>query len=158
MLSGDYMPRPRMFRRVMSEPGVSYFKPAGARMRGLKDSVLTVDEFESIRLMDHEGLRQVEAAKKMKVSQPTFQRLYGSARKKIADALVNGKAIRIEGGSYRIYRRGGFMGGRRRMGGFAAGPSGECVCTKCGKKVSHQAGSPCYRMKCPECGGPMTRA
>ncbi|MCK4714227.1 MAG: DUF134 domain-containing protein [Candidatus Aenigmarchaeota archaeon] len=151
------MPRPRMCRRVMCEPGVTYFKPAGVRMSGMPDSVLTVDEFESIRLMDNEGLKQIEAAKKMKVSQPTFQRLYESARKKIADALVNGKAIRIEGGNYRLARRGGFMQGRGRMGGSAAGPSGECVCTKCGHKVPHQTGVPCYQMKCPECGAPMTR-
>ncbi len=146
-----------MFRRVMSEPGVSHFKPAGARMRGLAYSVLTVDEFESIRLMDHEGLRQVDAAKRMNVSQPTFHRLYESARKKIADALVNGKAIRIEGGNYRLYRGGDLMQGRGRMGGSAAGPSGECVCTKCGRKAPHQTGMPCYRMKCPDCGATMTR-
>ena len=146
-----------MRRRVMCEPGVTYFKPAGVRVSGITDSVLTVDEFESIRLMDHEGLRQVEAAKKMKVSQSTFQMLYESVRKKIADPLVNGKAIRIEGGNYRLARRGDLMQGRGRMGGSAGGPSGECRCTRCGHKAQHQRGVPCYQMKCPECGAPMTR-
>jgi len=107
-----------MFRRVFFEPGVTYFKPAGARMAGLAETVLTVDEFEAIRLKDHEDMGQTEAARKMGISQPTFQRVYESARKKIADALVNGKAIRIEGGHYR------FMGqpGRGLGRGPGAGP------------------------------------
>jgi predicted DNA-binding protein (UPF0251 family) len=117
-------PRPRIFRRVMFEPGVTFFKPAGARMRGLEQVVLTVEEFESIRLMDHEGLKQTEAAERMKISQPTFQRVYESARKKVADAIVNGKAIRIEGGHYTFARRGrmhgrfgrGIHGGRYEQG------------------------------------------
>lgn len=99
------MPRPRRFRRVWSEPNITYFKPAGIRLRELDETILTVDEFEAIRLKDCEGLEQIQAARKMDISQPTFQRLYESARKKIADALVNGKAIRIEGGTYRIARR-----------------------------------------------------
>ena len=87
-------------------------------MRGLEQVVLTMEEFESIRLMDHEGLKQTESAGKMKVSQPTFQRIYESARKKVADAIVNGKAIRIEGGHYRMARKGRMHGrmGRRIHG------------------------------------------
>jgi predicted DNA-binding protein (UPF0251 family) len=110
------MPRPRIPRRVWLEPNVTYFKPAGIRMIDLAETILTVDEFEAIRLKDYEGLEQIQAAKKMNISQPTFQRLYESARKKVADALVNGKAIRIEGGFYRMmgpgYGRRGFRGGR----------------------------------------------
>ncbi len=101
-----YMPRPRIPRRVWLEPNVTYFKPAGVRMIELAEIILTVDEFEAIRLKDYEGLGQTKAAKKMGISQPTFQRIYESARKKIADALVNGKAIRIEGGPYKIMKRG----------------------------------------------------
>ena len=104
-----------MFRRVMCEPGVTCFKPQGIGRRLLEEAVLTVEEFESIRLSDHEGLTQTEAAFKMGVSQPTFQRIYDSARKKVADALVNGKAIRIEGGHYRLAKRGVPM--QRRMHG-----------------------------------------
>jgi predicted DNA-binding protein (UPF0251 family) len=96
------VPRPRICRRVMFEPGVTHFRPIGMGMRGIEPVVLTMEEFESIRLMDHEGLKQTEAAKKMKVSQPTFQRVYESARKKVASALVDGKPIRIEGGHYRF--------------------------------------------------------
>ncbi len=109
------MPRPRIMRRVWFEPNVTYFKPAGTRMMQLEQVILTVDEFEAIRLKDYEDLDQTEAAKKMEISQPTFQRLYESARKKTADALVNGKAIKIEGGPYRMgprFGRGGFRGGR----------------------------------------------
>jgi len=98
-------PRPRRLRRVWFQPNVTYYKPAGVRMVSLEEIILTVDEFEAIRLKDYEGLDQNEASKKMGISQPTFQRLYESARKKIADALVNGKALRIEGGPYRMMGR-----------------------------------------------------
>jgi predicted DNA-binding protein (UPF0251 family) len=96
------VPRPRMFRRVLHQPGVTHFKPVGVRMRSLHETVLTVEEFESIRLKDYEDMDQTRAAKKMGISQPTFQRLYESARKKLAEALVNGKAIRIKGGHFRL--------------------------------------------------------
>ena len=108
------MPRPRIPRRVWFEPDVTYFKPAGVRMREPEVTILTFDEFEAVRLKDHEGMDQVEAARKMNISQPTFQRLYLSARKKIADALVNGKSIRIEGGPYRMMDRGFGRRGRHR--------------------------------------------
>ena len=96
------MPRPRIRRRVRGEPDVTYFKPAGVRLRHLEDSTISVDEFEAIRLKDLEELEQGKAAEKMGISQPTFHRLVLSARKKIADAIVNGKAIRIEGGDYKV--------------------------------------------------------
>jgi predicted DNA-binding protein (UPF0251 family) len=66
----------------------------------LENVGLTVDEFEAIRLKDSEGLEQTEAAESMGISQPTFSRVIDSGRRKVADALVNGKAIRIEGGDY----------------------------------------------------------
>jgi len=94
--------RPRICRRVCFAPSVTYFKPAGVRMAGLEESALSVDEFEAVRLKDLDGLEQDECAKKMCISQPTFHRLVLSARKKIADAIVNGKALRIGGGNYRI--------------------------------------------------------
>jgi len=97
------MPRPRRCRRVWLEPSVTYFKPAGIPVRELEEVVLTVDEFEAIRLKDLEGLEQEEASKKMNISQPTFFRLLDSARKKIADAIINGKAIKIEGGKYKLF-------------------------------------------------------
>ena len=96
------MARPRLCRRVCFQPGLTYFKPAGIRLVDLEESVLTVDEFEALRLKDLEGLEQEAAAKRMSISQPTFHRIVSSARKKTADAIVNGKAIRIEGGAYKM--------------------------------------------------------
>ena len=96
------MSRPIRCRRVWFEPNVTYFKPAGVRMINLEESILTVDEFEAIRLKDLEGLDEETAAKKMTISQPTFNRVVTSARKKIADAIVHGKAIKIFGGNYKL--------------------------------------------------------
>lgn len=153
------MSRPRRHRKVRFLPEVNYFKPAGVRMSEIEYSILTVDEFEAIRLKDLEGLQQEEAAKKMNVSQPTFFRLLNSARKKIADAIVNGKAIKIEGGVYKMVGISRGRGGRGRMRGqFAAGPGGYCVCPKCKHKVPHRVGVPCYNIKCPNCSSPMTRS
>ena len=83
-------------------PNVTYFKPAGVPLRTLEDVQLSVEEAEAIRLKDLEGLEQEEGAERMNVSRPTFQRVLASARQKMADALLNGKAIRIEGGSFEM--------------------------------------------------------
>jgi len=96
------MSRPRLCRRVGFQPGTTYFKPAGIMMKDLEENVLFMEEFEALRLKDLLGLEQEECAKRMRISQPTFHRLVVSARKKIADTLVEGKAIRIEGGSYKM--------------------------------------------------------
>jgi len=81
---------------------VTYFKPAGVRLAELGEVVLGHDELEAIRLKDFLGIPQEEAAKKMSVSQPTFHRLLLSAHEKMADAVINGKALRIEGGNVTI--------------------------------------------------------
>ncbi|MFC1755695.1 DUF134 domain-containing protein, partial [Thermoproteota archaeon] len=93
-------PRPRHRRKVRCCPDVNFFKPAGIPKKDLEETTLTVEEYEAIRLKDLQGLGQEEAARKMGISQPTFHRLILSARKSIADAIVNGKAIKIEGGHY----------------------------------------------------------
>ena len=100
------MVRPIKERQVEGLPDASYFKPAGIPVRLLEESVMTIEEAEALRLSDYEKLSQVEAAEKMKVSRATYQRILESARFKIADALFNGKAIRIDGGNYGI--RSGF--------------------------------------------------
>jgi len=79
---------------------VTFFKPAGVPLRALEEVQLSVEEFEAVRLKDLEGLEQEEGAEKMNISRPTFQRILASARQKVADALLNGKAMRIEGGSF----------------------------------------------------------
>ena len=91
------MPRPCLRRRVRGRPNSSYFKPAGIRMIDLKESVLEMAEFEAIRLVDLNNASQEEAGKKMQISQSTLSRVLKGGRKKIADAVVNGKAIKVEG-------------------------------------------------------------
>ena len=92
------MPRPVQCRRVGLAPDCTYFKPAGVPMRNLQEVVLAIDELEAMRLADHEGLYQEVAAERMGVSRRTFGRVIASARKKVAQALVHGMALRIEGG------------------------------------------------------------
>jgi len=90
------MPRPCIRRRVMGKPNSSYFKPSGIRMIELEETILSLSEFEAIRLIDFLETPQENAAKKMQVSQPTLSRILKSARKKISDSIINGKAIKIE--------------------------------------------------------------
>jgi predicted DNA-binding protein (UPF0251 family) len=90
------MSRPCKRRRVRGRPNSSFFKPAGKPVRELIEIQLNKPEFEAIRLKDFQNLEQSQCAEKMEISQPTFHRLLISARKKISDAIVNGKAIRIE--------------------------------------------------------------
>ncbi|HMK76828.1 MAG TPA: DUF134 domain-containing protein [Thermodesulfobacteriota bacterium] len=96
------MARPINCRRVGSMPKSNYFKPRGIPLFGLEEVVLTVDEFEAIRLADLERLYQEQAAEKMKVSRQTFGRIIDSAHKKIAEVLVQGKALKIEGGEFQM--------------------------------------------------------
>lgn len=94
------MARPRNCRRVGCLPGSQYFKPRGIPLSGLEEIKLTVDEFEALRLADLEGLYQDQAAGRMNVSRQTFGRIIGSGHKKVAEALVKGKALKIEGGDF----------------------------------------------------------
>jgi len=90
------MPRPCIRRRIRGRPNSSYFKPAGMRILELEEIILSLDEFEAIRLIDFQESSQEEAARKMRISQPTLSRILKSARKKLSDAIINGKAIKIE--------------------------------------------------------------
>jgi predicted DNA-binding protein (UPF0251 family) len=96
------LPRPFCLRRIAGRPAAVVFKPAGIPMREIEEVVLTLDEFEAVRLADLNGLYQEEAAKQMNVSRPTFSRVIDAAHGKIADALVHGKALRIEGGPVQL--------------------------------------------------------
>jgi len=93
------------WRRVASIPAVNYFKPGGVLVRALQEVRLSVEEAEALRLKDLEGLEQEECARKMNVSRPTFHRVLASARTKVADAILNGKALRIEGGNFEMAQR-----------------------------------------------------
>ena len=96
------MVRPQKDRMVAFNPEISYFKPRGIPMFDLEEVQLTVDQREAIRLSDLLGMSHEEAGRSMGVSRATFGRIIQRARKAVADALINGKAINVEGGSYKI--------------------------------------------------------
>ena len=168
------MSRPKKERIVRFDPEVTYFKPRGVPLSSLGEVVLGFEELEALRLADLGEMNQNQAAGEMGVSQSTFHRVLTAARRKVSDALINGKAIRVEGGDYKMaplgFGRGGgrggrggrgrapIGGGRGRMGGpLAAGPGGVCVCSSCGAEAPHQVGVPCNQAKCPKCGAVMGR-
>ncbi|NDP19899.1 MAG: DUF134 domain-containing protein [Paludibacter sp.] len=93
------MPRPKQFRKMVSPPLMQGFKPFGIPRSALESVILQYDEFETIRLLDYEGLNQEQASERMKVSRPTLTRIYENARRTIAKALMEGKMILIKGGN-----------------------------------------------------------
>jgi uncharacterized protein len=109
------MSRPQCCRRIAGRPIASVFHPAGVPVQGLVGIVLTLDEFEAIRLADLEGLYQEQAAERMSVSRPTFGRILAAAHRKVAEALAHGKTLKIEGGTIRMERLG----------------SSRCECPRC---------------------------
>jgi predicted DNA-binding protein (UPF0251 family) len=89
------MSRPPKPRKVIFDPNVTYFKPRAVPLSELAEVGLGVDELEALKYSDLEGLDQIKAAKKMRISQSTFQRILSQARRKVAEALIKGKAIKI---------------------------------------------------------------
>jgi predicted DNA-binding protein (UPF0251 family) len=114
------MARPVQARKIRHGLSEREFKPRGVPLTGLEQVQLTLDGLEALRLADLEGLYQEEAARRMGVSRATFARVLASARKSVADALVNGKALEIGGGTVSRRARGRWPcpvhGGRRRRG------------------------------------------
>lgn len=106
------MPRPYKSRRVCCSPDVNYFKPRGIPVSLLEEVALTIDEFEAVRLADLEGLYQEDAAKQMDISRQTFGNIISVAHRKIADCLINAKALKVEGGPVTT-RRGRVERGNR---------------------------------------------
>lgn len=129
------MPRPRKCRWVEQEPGVTFFKPQGIPLRVLEHVVITVDELEALRLTDYLDLSHEEAAQHLKVSRPTVTRMLARARQVVADALVHGKAIRIEGGDYTLKRDA-------------------CTCPKCGNRWSSEESGEGEDQGCGKCDRP----
>jgi len=135
--------KPRKKRDVQYPPNVQYFKPQGIPMASIDTVCVTVDEYEAVRLADYEKLRHQEAAEKMAISRPTFTRLLESAHNKIGDAIINGKAIRIEGGDFN------FLGSRYQ-------------CKNCGfswnidNNNSIDVNTSSYSAVCPNCGSSKT--
>ena len=96
------MPRPMKWRRVCCMPSSSRFGPLDSSVVTESIVRMTVDEYETIRLIDLEGLTQEECSGQMNVARTTVQGIYNEARKKLADSLVNGKILLIEGGEFRL--------------------------------------------------------
>lgn len=92
------MARPHCPRRIARLPDAVYFKPAGIPLRELDERVLTLDEFEALRLADAEGMQHLEGARVMGISRQTFSRILARARRTVASCLATGMAVRIEGG------------------------------------------------------------
>ena len=92
------MTRPCRCRRIRCSPDTNYFKPWGIPLDMLEEVNLTLDELEAVRLADLEGLYQADGARKMDISRQTFGNIINSAHRKIADVLLNAKALKIEGG------------------------------------------------------------
>lgn len=115
------MARPRKWRKVCSLPESNKFGPLNPPADNENLIMMTVDEYETIRLIDLEGLNQEGCAKQMNIARTTVQGIYFDARAKIADSLVNGKPLRIEGGNYKLCEGMGNQCGpgcrRRRQGG-----------------------------------------
>ena len=103
------MPRPFCCRRVSGEPPSEFFKPIGVPLAALEVVTMTVDEYEAVRLADLEGLYQEDAAQRMGISRQTFGRIIESAHRKIAEALVNAKALEIKGGEIEMVNQREFL-------------------------------------------------
>lgn len=133
------MPRPRKWRRLRHEPEPAIFKPVGLPLEKLEQVTLLHEELEALRLADLEGQHQADAANQMSVSRSTFQRLVTEARRKVALALVNGAALHIEGGTFRVI-------------------AVRWHCGECGHDWDIVHGSGQGRPEsCPRCGSPTIR-
>jgi predicted DNA-binding protein (UPF0251 family) len=175
------MPRPKRIRKVNNPPHFKGFRPTGVVNEG-QPVVLNFEEYESIRLSDFELLGQVEASKVMDVSRPTFARIYESARRKVAQAFVNGSPIVFEGGKvyfnsdwYSCNSCGCWFNHPQKdqeirncaLCGSAdikpyeeeTGEGGEkdvFICLQCGK-IRKDAPANCSGVLCPDCNKPMVR-
>jgi len=174
------MPRPKRIRNIENPPIMEGFKPFGIPTTDLDPVVLLFEEYESIRLADYKGLTQLEAAEKMNISRPTFTRVYEKARRTIARAFVEGKAIFIEGGNYHsenywyrcencskvniskneIEKCTFCNANEMRKLNKPEEPSqtnGNCICAHFNTSIPHKKGIPCRKINCINCGKVMMR-
>jgi len=179
-------PRPKRLRKMSVMPVISGFKPYGGEAKSGK-VFLHLEEYESLRLCDYAAMNHLDASRVMNVSRPTLTRIYAAARRKIAEALVEGKQIIIEGG--KIYFDSEWFGcsscgcyfnhhqkseqptvcplcGSLEIENFEntsnntiepAKSLDQCVCSKCGASQPHEPGKPCRQMMCSLCGSKMVR-
>jgi len=134
------MVRPHKERRIEQMPTVTHYKPAGIPLKNIDEIVLAFEEMEALRLADVEQLDQGAAAERMGISRPTFHRLINKAHQKIATALWQGMALRVEGGSFRMDHR--HKDGLRQF-----------ICKQCQHRwaVPHGTGQSGKDMTCPSC-------
>ena len=180
------MPRPKRKRNVNHPPRMEGFKPFGIPISDLEPVILFFEEYEAIRLLDYMGMTQLQAAQEMAVSRPTLTRIYEKARRTIAEAFVDGKAIFIGGGDYHTdefwYRcdtchkllissqamRSCSFCNSDKIRTLSNKPDivehqkhaeepGFCICLNCNTKIPHQPGVPCRENSCPQCGKQMIR-
>ncbi len=135
------MVRPIKERAIEKMPPVLHYKPAGVPLREMEETILTIDEMEAIRLADIEQLDQAAAAERMEISAPTFNRMVNTAHQKIAAALWQGNALRVEGGNFRVAQSC-----RNTLRQF--------VCRTCGNKwaLPYGTGHRGRDLSCPSCG------
>ena len=134
------MVRPHKERRVEKSPPLTHYKPVSIPLSDLEEIILTIEEMEAIRLADIEQLDQATAAAKMEVSRPTFHRIVNLAYQKIASAFWQGKALRVDGGTFRIDHQ-------------CRTDLRHCLCQTCGHKwaIPHGTGQRCSELSCPAC-------
>lgn len=125
------MARPEKNRNVLTPPSFNNFKPSGVRAVELQQVMLTLDEYEALRLADYDGLDHQQAAKKMDISRPTFSRLIAKARQKMAEFIIEGKSLQIEGGAVHFSEN-------------------MILCLDCGAR--YQVAFSKRHIICPECG------
>lgn len=180
------MPRPKRKRNITHPPKMEGFKPFGIPITAVEPVVLFFEEYEAIRLLDYVGMTQLEASAEMDVSRPTLTRIYEKARRTIAEALVEGKAIFIGGGDfhtdeywYRCEACHKLLISKQvilscsyctsiKIRPLSNQPDrvehqkaeeipGFCICIECNTKIPHQPGVPCRENSCPKCGKKMIR-
>ena len=170
------MPNRKRQKRVGIPPPMEGFRPFGVPTKELDPVVLLIEEYEAIRLADYENLSQEEAADKMNISRPTFTRLYDKARKNIAKAFVEGKAILIQGGTYitddywyKCKECNEVMIALKPIDHCRncnsenisqlnnPNPEEYCICLQCNTRIPHEPGIPCRTQTCPNCGKNMVK-
>jgi uncharacterized protein len=180
------MPRPKKKRIVTHPPLMEGFKPFGIPITDLEPVILFFEEYEVIRLLDYLGMTQLEAAREMSVSRPTLTRIYEKARRTMAEAFVEGKAIFIAGGDFHtdefwyrcetchkllICEKEIIICSYCKSDNIRPlsektinihhqqknEGTGFCICLHCNKKIPHRPGVPCRENDCPECGKKMIR-
>lgn len=172
-----FMPRPKRNRKVLAPPSFDVFLPSRSGTE-LKDAVeLKLEEYESIRLCDYDLLNHAEACELMTVSRATFARIYQSARRKVAKAFVEGKAILIQGGDFcfgekwwkcndcgSVFNSPGHkkevkcaICSSYNIEEYSSSAESYCVCVSCGYCKKHVPGHPCREEKCPRCNSPMKK-